>query len=157
MLISAAFRLDNKFSSDISKGMAIDLGSLEQAVLSLKEALETYDIQSASSPPTVNLVLRDGVIQRFEYTVELCWKMLKRHLEEKGLERVDSFGIKELFRAGYEQGLVADPVVWLDYLKKRNLTSHTYDEETAKIVFAVARSFLPDAENLLLRLKEKNQ
>ena len=137
--------------------MSIDLGSLEQAVASLKGALETYDAQLVSSTPGVQLVLRDGVIQRFEYTMELCWKMLKRHLEESGLERVDSFGIKELFRVGYEQGLVTDPVVWFDYLKKRNLTSHTYDEETAKTVFAAARSFLPDAEDLLAQLKERNR
>ena len=136
--------------------MLLDLSSLEKAVTSLQEALGTYDKLQTSVKPKEQLVLRDGVIQRFEYTIELCWKMLKRHLEESGLERVDTFGIKELFRMGYEQGLVRDPSPWFDYLKKRNLTSHTYDEETAKIVFETARLFLPDAKDLFVKLKEKN-
>lgn len=135
--------------------MALDLSSLEKAVASLEEAFNTYDALAASAAPASKLVMRDGVIQRFGYTIELCWKMLKRHLEESGLEKVDTFGIKELFRVGYEQGLVQDPVPWFDYLKKRNLTSHTYDEETARTVFETARPFLPDAQYLLLRLKEK--
>ncbi|MDO8526891.1 MAG: nucleotidyltransferase substrate binding protein, partial [Deltaproteobacteria bacterium] len=82
---------------------------------------------------------------------------LKRHLEMSGLERVDTFGIKDLFRVGFEQGLILDPAPWFDYLKKRNLTSHTYDEETAQTVFATARLFLPDAKNLFSRLKERNR
>lgn len=135
--------------------MALDLSSLEKAVASLKESLDTYDAQATSAEPIARLVLRDGVIQRFEYTVELCWKMLKRHLEMSGLERVDTFGIKELFRVGFEQELIKDPVPWFDYLKKRNLTSHTYDEETAQTVFSVARLFLPDAKHLLSKLLEK--
>lgn len=135
--------------------MALDLSSLEKAMASLEEAFETYDAQKATADLVSKLVLRDGVIQRFEYTIELCWKMLKRHLEMSGLEKVDTFGIKELFRVGFEQGLIEDPVPWFDYLKKRNLTSHTYDEETAQTVFSAARLFLPDAQHLLSKLQEK--
>jgi len=136
--------------------MPLDLHSLEKAVASLEEALITFDALPNTTEPATRLLTRDGIIHRFEYTVELCWKMLKRQLEESGLERVDALGIRDLFRVGFEQGLIEDPVPWFDYLKKRNLTSHTYEEETAQTVFETARLFLPDAKNLLLQLQKKN-
>src|SRR3989338_3342497 len=106
--------------------MPLDLHSLEKAVASLEEALSTFDALPNTTEPATRLLTRDGIIQRFEYTVELCWKMLKRQLEESGLERVDALGIRDLFRVGFEQSLIENPVPWFDYLKKRNLTSHTY-------------------------------
>ena len=50
--------------------------------------------------------MRDGVIQRFEYTFELSWKMIKRYLEIYSLEKPDGFTNTELFRMGFEQGLI---------------------------------------------------
>lgn len=97
--------------------------------------------------------MRDGVIQRFEYTFELSWKMLKRYLEEYGLERVDFLANRDLFRVGYEQGMLRDAEAWLDYLKKRNLASQTYDAATATAVYLSARALLQDGRFLLERLR----
>jgi nucleotidyltransferase substrate binding protein (TIGR01987 family) len=80
---------------------------------------------------------RDGTIQRFEYTLELTWKTLKRVLEERGLE-VNS--PKETFRLAAKEKLIGQVAQWFDFVEKRNLASHVYREEYARAIEAV---FLP--------------
>jgi nucleotidyltransferase substrate binding protein (TIGR01987 family) len=81
--------------------------------------------------------------------------MLKRYLEEYSLEKPDGLNNRELFRIGWEQGLISDPEKWFHYLKMRNQTSHVYDKAKAIAVYATTRVFLPDAQYLLKQLKEK--
>ena len=101
-----------------------------------------------------NDVVRDATIQRFEYTYELAWKMIKRHLEWAEATDADSLTRRELFREGARIGLIADAETWFDYNVARNQTSHTYDEAKAEEVYAAARSFAVDARKLLSRLEE---
>jgi len=103
-------------------------------------------------------MLRDSVIHRFEYTYELCWKMLKRRLklDAPSPEAIDEMSFREMIREGAERGLIADPVAWFHYREKRNLTSHTYDEKVALDVYQAALAFLTDAESLLATLKNRN-
>lgn len=92
----------------------------------LKEAIDLYQKQE-------NPVLLDGTIQRFEFCVELGWKLLKEYLEFEKLGEFNSprSTIKECFSIG----LIEDAEKWLDMLDDRNLTSHTYDEEIAKEIY----------------------
>ena len=133
----------------------LDLSSLEKACEALDLALKVYDKSLLPDDNSEKVLLRDGVIQRFEFTYELCWKMLKRYLEEYSLEKADGLNNRELFRIGWEQGLVSDPEKWFHYMKMRNQTSHVYDNAKAEAVYASAREFLPDAQYLLQHLKEK--
>ena len=133
----------------------LDLSSLEKACEALDLALKVYDKSLLPDDNSEKVLLRDGVIQRFEFTYELCWKMLKRYLEEYSLEKADGLNNRELFRIGWEQGLVSDPEKWFHYMKMRNQTSHVYDNAKAEAVYASAREFLPDAQYLLKHLKEK--
>ncbi len=94
-------------------------------------------------------IVRDATIQRFEYTYELAWKMLKRHLEWAGVSDADFLTRKSLYREAAKMGLIAHAEAWFDYHEARNLTSHTYDEVRAEEVYEVARSFAPDARQLL--------
>lgn len=135
--------------------MAIDLTSLEKAVFSLEEAFRVLK-GTMSHPGTADWkLLRDGVIQRFEYTFELSWKLLKRYLEEYGLERVDTLTNRELFRVGHEQRLLDDAEAWIGYLRGRNLTSYMYSEGVAEQVFRTAEAFLPSAHFFLDQLRER--
>ncbi|MHB9028629.1 MAG: nucleotidyltransferase substrate binding protein [Candidatus Latescibacterota bacterium] len=133
----------------------LDLSSLIKASNALEIALEIYSGSPLPDAAPEKVVLRDGVIQRFEFTFELSWKMLKRFLEMYGLERVDSLISKELFRAGFEQGLIDDPERWFHYIRMRNQTSHAYNEQKAREVFEAAKEFLPDVKHLLRMMKEK--
>ena len=135
--------------------MALDLTSFEKAVASLDEALTARGRSPEPEGSPGRKLLRDAAIQRFEYTFELARKFLKRYLEVYGLEQADGFSHKDLFRVGFEQGMVRDSAPWIEYLKKRNLTSHVYDDEVAGEVFRVIPGFLDDARFLLGRIREK--
>jgi nucleotidyltransferase substrate binding protein (TIGR01987 family) len=139
--------------------MSLDLSSLREAVGSLKKALDV-----ALSPTKMDKLdidqkktIRAGVIQNFEFTYELCWKFMRRWLNQnlsKGL--VDGASRRELFRYAAEKLLISDVANWMDYHEARNETSHTYGELVAEKVFAVAQEFLADAQSLLNVLQKKN-
>jgi nucleotidyltransferase substrate binding protein (TIGR01987 family) len=91
---------------------------------------------------------RDGAIQRFEFTFELLWKTLKKVLSFKGIN-VNS--PRDVFREAAKQGLIDDPVVWFEFIKHRNITSHTYDESYAIDLF----KYLPKFEQELTKVIDK--
>jgi len=131
---------------------SIDLTPLQKATDSLASAITRTEREKPDD------MLRDSVIQRFEYTYELCWKMLKRRLklDVPSPEAIDEMSFREMIREGAERGLIDDPLAWFNYREKRNLTSHTYDAEVAQDVYQAALTFLTDAENLLARLRIRN-
>ncbi len=123
--------------------MKLDLSSLKKAVQSLELALNQPKDE----------FIRDSVIQRFEYTYELCWKFLARHLEQDiGSANVDRLLRKDLYRIGAEKGLISDAETWFQYHTARNLTSHSYNAATAEDVYTVAKRFIVDAQALLSKL-----
>ena len=67
-----------------------------------------------------------GVIQAFEVSQELSWKVMKDFLEEQG--KTDLFGSKNVVKEAFTVGLITNGEVWFDMIKSRNLTSHIYDE-----------------------------
>ena len=77
-------------------------------------------------------LLREGLIQRFEYTHKLAWKVMKDYAEYQGY--VDVRGSRDAFRLAFEMGLIADKR-WMDSIVDRNLTSHNYDDETAEEIY----------------------
>ena len=131
----------------------LNLTPLEKALNSLDRAL------TRALAATDDEELRDACIQRFEYSFELSWKMLKRRLREElpNPAELDSWSFKQMFRVAGERLLVADVEAWFDYREKRNLTSHTYDERKAKQVFAILPRFAKDAADLLYQLRTRNE
>lgn len=75
----------------------------------------------------------DGMIQRFEFTFELAWKLLKSYAEYQGVDK-EIMGSRDAIRWAFENGLITDSNVWMEMIKRRNDTSHTYDEDTASEV-----------------------
>jgi nucleotidyltransferase substrate binding protein (TIGR01987 family) len=120
----------------------INFAPLEKALASLKKALEQPKDEFT----------RDATIQRFEYSFELSWKILRRYFSYE--QNLDESNIKNLFREAGRASLIANVENWFEYHKARNLTSHTYNENTANEAYNAAKKFLPDAEHLLLNLKK---
>lgn len=86
-----------------------------------------------------------GMIQGFEFTHELAWNVLKDYLEEKGM--VGIVGSKDATRLAFKNALIDDGEAWMDMIKARNLSSHTYNQETAEeIVGKVRERFYPAFE-----------
>ena len=129
--------------------MKLDLSALEKALASLARAL----LRSHGVPADEEL--RDACIQRFEYTFELAWKMLKRRLEldVPSTDAVDTLSYRAMIRLAAERGLLANPQAWFDYRDQRNLTSHTYDLVIAQQVYACIADFKRDADELLEALQ----
>jgi nucleotidyltransferase substrate binding protein (TIGR01987 family) len=81
-----------------------------------------------------------GTIQAFEYCFELSWKIMKKLLEERGNAANSP---REVFRMAALEGLIADCELWFDFLKKRSMTVHTYNQDEADKVFAICAPFFP--------------
>ncbi|MBT2215534.1 HI0074 family nucleotidyltransferase substrate-binding subunit [Virgibacillus dakarensis] len=93
---------------------------------------------------------RAGIIQFFEMTFELSWKVLKDYLEMQGY-KVSS--PREAIKQAFQIDLIENGHVWMEALTKRNLTTHTYDEEMAKeFVEEITVVFLPEFKLLYERL-----
>lgn len=96
----------------------------DKAVLKLKEALN----EDISNP-----LIYDGVIQRFEFTYELAWKLMKVYLEYEGIAVGNS--PRKIFKEAFVAGLILNGEVWIDMINARNLSAHTYNEQTAREIY----------------------
>jgi nucleotidyltransferase substrate binding protein (TIGR01987 family) len=81
---------------------------------------------------------RAGLIQFFEMSFELAWKVLKDYLEEEGFVPVSP---RETIKLAFQSGFIVDGHLWVEALKDRNLTVHTYEEKIAIAVEKKIRDF----------------
>ncbi len=79
-----------------------------------------------------------GAVQAFEYCFELSWKTLKRLLNKKG---IDVKSPRDCFREAALNRMISDPKEWFVFLDKRNLTSHTYNEDALNDVIKIFDDF----------------
>ena len=131
----------------------LNLAPLENAVSRLTEGLARYEKDITDTQ------IRDGLIQRFEFSYEISHKMLKRHLEAVSPtpEQFDAMAFADLIRSANEQGLLlGDWSSWKIYREMRSKTSHTYYEEIAIEVVQGIPAFLEEARHLLKQLQERN-
>ena len=131
----------------------LDLSVLTNALNRLVEGNDRYlkDINDTQ--------IRDGLIQRYEFTYEITHKILKRHLELKSLnpEVFDAMAFSDLIRTGNEQSLLKnDWTKWKIFREMRSKSSHTYDEQIAKEVVSIIPDFIDEAKFLLTQVENKN-
>jgi nucleotidyltransferase substrate binding protein (TIGR01987 family) len=130
----------------------LDLGPLERAIERLREGWERYQ------KDVTDTHIRDGLIQRFEFTYEISHKTLKRYLEQSssGSDEYDRMAFADLIRSGNEQGLLLGAWPdWRRYREMRSKTSHTYDEGIALEVVDGILLFLKEACYLRDALKAR--
>jgi nucleotidyltransferase substrate binding protein (TIGR01987 family) len=132
--------------------MQLDFSSFKKALASLNRALQ----RSQTAPGDEEL--RDAVIQRFEYTYELSWKMLKRQLEQESPNPslIDQLSYRDLLREAAQAGIIPEVERWMDYRELRNITAHTYDDLKAQRVYDAVDEFYTDASALLKALEERS-
>ena len=99
-------------------------------------------------------LLRDGLIQRFEFTFELAWKTIKDALEYLGL--VDKTGSpRENIQLGFRHGIIEDGEKWIEIMLSRNLLSHLYDEKASRDIYNKIKSeYIIEFKKLRDRLEE---
>lgn len=73
---------------------------------------------------------KQGLIQGFEFTFELAWNVIKDYLEQQGITGIT--GSRGAIRRAFDEGIIVEGQTWLDMVEARNLSSHSYSEETAE-------------------------
>jgi nucleotidyltransferase substrate binding protein (TIGR01987 family) len=132
--------------------MPLDLTSLNNAVQRLREGLARHQREPADEQ------LRDGLIQRFEYTYELSHKMLRRFLREAAAspEEIDRLEFADLIRAGDARGLLlANWPIWRRFREMRARSPRSYDTDSAAVVIAEIPAFLEEAQHLRAALDRR--
>lgn len=110
--------------------------NFQRAFFLLREAMEN-DLN------TLNQLEKEGIIQRFEYTFELAWKVLKDKMEFDGLE-LNQISPKAVVRQAFAAKYIKDADTWLRMIGDRNLMSHTYDFSKFEIVIvSIKNDYLP--------------
>ena len=120
----------------------------KSAFAQLEDAVKSY----LAAPQ--DTLYRDGLIQRFEFTVELAWKSLREYLEDQGVVLSVS-SPRAVLKEAYAVGVIDDADTWNAILTARNLTSHVYDEATAtEIARQICEDFTLVLRSLLLRYQQ---
>ena len=119
--------------------------NFSKAFQTLKRAVELTKQRELSE------LEEQGLIQGFEFTHELAWNVLKDYLESKGFS--DLIGSKDASRSAFKNGLIEDGQIWMDMIKARNLSSHTYNPEVAEeIVENILHRFYPAFATLIQKM-----
>lgn len=101
----------------------------------LEEAVVYVERNSLSENTTfvLNEIIKEGLIQRFEYTHELAWNVMKDYAIYQGNSAIG--GSRDATREAFKLQLFTDGHVWMDMIKSRNETSHTYNKELADEIY----------------------
>ena len=121
----------------------INIPRWEQRLDSYHKALTRLaEIVGASKKRALNEFERDGLVQRFEFTHELSWKLMKAYAEYQGFDGIG--GSRDATRKAFEMSLISDGQSWMDMIKSRNETSHNYDGSMADdVVDSIINRFYP--------------
>ncbi|MEZ4740984.1 MAG: nucleotidyltransferase substrate binding protein [Bdellovibrionota bacterium] len=95
-----------------------------------------------------------GLIQCFEYNYELAWNAIKDFYSSQGDTNIQ--GSRDAFRLAFNRGLIENGEAWMDMVKSRTLTSHTYNQKTADevvekiltVYFGLFRALLTKLEGI---------
>ena len=122
--------------------------NFQRAFLLLREAME-MDRENLSQ------LEKEGIIQRFEFTFELAWKVLKDRMEYDGIV-LDKISPKAVIRQAYATKYINDAETWLKMIGDRNLMSHTYDFAKFELVIEnISTDYLPMLDDWYMQLLEE--
>ena len=109
----------------------------KRALATLRRGLDTQKARELSE------LERGGLIQAFEFTQELAWKVLKDFIEYSGGgEKI--YGSRDAIRQAFNRGLIFDGETWMEMIRARNLSSHTYEEaDSVRLARDITERFAP--------------
>lgn len=121
--------------------------NFQKATKRLEEAVHVYDYK--------NDMIRDSIIQRFEFTYELAHKTLQSFMKYEGVTLENSFP-RTIFKKAFANHLINDEMLWLKLLEDRNATSHIYSEKLAdEIVYRICTDYYPALKSLAQLIGEQ--
>ncbi len=100
------------------------------------------ELDNESVEEVLDEIVREALIQRFEYTHELAWNVMKDFLTDKGV--LNLYGSKDSTREAFRVGIIDEGDVWMEMIRSRNKSSHTYNEDTARNIYLkIINEFYP--------------
>ena len=138
--------------------MKINISPLEKAFAQLQTSQQYLHSELAKQDNNLRLQFRNSVIQCFEFTYELAYKMILRQLTQivEASENLKQMNFSDFIRTAAQAGLISDVKRFLQYREMRNLTSHTYDDRKAELVLTVLDDFEKDIGYLIQQLNTRN-
>ena len=122
----------------------------QRAFSLLREAMETRAERDLTD------LEKEGTIQRFEYTMELAWKVMADYLEHGGIVFPDKTP-RSVIRKAMEAGLIRNGEAWMNAIDARNAMSHTYDfKKFEAVITDISAEYLTVMDDLYHRLLEEN-
>lgn len=122
-----------------------------KALLKLNEAIEyikensvenELNIKISDSADVLQKIIKEGLIQRFEYTYEMAWNVMKDYAYYQGNSEIA--GSRDAIRFAFSSNLIENGELWMEMIKSRIKTSHTYDEKIANdIYFKIITEYHP--------------
>ncbi len=110
---------------------------IKQSIIGTDESVDEHDLDHV-----LDEIIKEGLIQRFEYTHELAWNVMKDYAIYQGNTSVG--GSRDATREAFQLQLVSDGKVWMEMIGSRNKTSHTYNEETADEIYSqILNAYFP--------------
>ncbi len=118
---------------------------LKKSLQTLRESWKAYQ---QNTDEKLTSIIADSCVQRYEYTLETAWKLMKRYLKLVYGKSDAELTINNIFRLMNGYGMIADWENWREYYAKRNETAHEYSIEKSRDILTVIPRFLDDAQAL---------
>ena len=139
MMMEQDIRWEKRFSN-FTKALNKLIQAVEyikQSIIGTDESVDEHDLDHV-----LDEIIKEGLIQRFEYTHELAWNVMKDYAIYQGNTSVG--GSRDATREAFQLQLVSDGKVWMEMIGSRNKTSHTYNEETADEIYSqILNAYFP--------------
>ena len=118
---------------------------LKKSLQTLRESWKAYQ---QNTDEKLTSIIADSCVQRYEYTLETAWKLMKRYLKLVYGKSDAELTINNIFRLMNGYGMIANWENWREYYAKRNETAHEYSIEKSRDILTVIPRFLDDAQAL---------
>ncbi len=130
----------------------LDLINLKNCISTLKNCPKDY---KASDSEIMKEYIADACIKRYEYTVEIAWKMMKKFLKLEYGKKDEELTINNIFRFIEGYGFIHSWVKWREYYDRRNDISHEYNQVKALVILGMIDDLVEDCEFLYKKLQDK--
>ena len=115
---------------------------------SLQTLRESWTAYQQNTDEKLTSIIADSCVQRYEYTLETAWKLMKRYLKLVYGKSDTELTINNIFRLMNGYGMIGDWEIWREYYAKRNEAAHEYNLEKSRDVLTVIPRFLDDVQSL---------
>lgn len=109
------------------------LNKLSEAIEYVRKEYKELDSENSDTDDVLEEIIKEGLIQRFEYTYEMAWNVMKDYALFQGNTEIG--GSRDAIRFAYSSRLIENGEIWMEMIKSRIKTSHTYDEETVNEIY----------------------